>query len=231
MTAPSGDDATARLQRSWQANAQAWTRAVREGRIASRRAGTDAAIVDALLASGARRVFDLGCGEGWLARALAAHGCDVVGVDASAALVEAARGLGGVRYACASYAGLVANPGAFGIFDAVVFNFALLDADLVAPLAAARACLQPHGRLFVQTLHPLNDAGPYADGWRLEAFGGLDGFTEPMPWYFRTLSSWFAGLGAAGFVVDGIDEPFDADARRPLSLLLRASLPAPADPR
>lgn len=231
MTAPPDEDATARLQRSWQSNAQAWTRAVREQRIASRRAGTDAAIVDALLASGARRILDFGCGEGWLARVLAARGCDVVGIDASAALVEAARLLGGARYACASYAGLVANPGAFGVFDAVACNFALLDADLATPLAAARACLRPRGQLFVQTLHPLGDAGPYSDGWRLEEFSGLEGFTEPMPWYFRTLSSWFAGFGAAGFVIDGIDEPYDADTRRPLSLLLRASLPASVDSR
>ncbi|HEY6940197.1 class I SAM-dependent methyltransferase [Dokdonella sp.] len=231
MTAPTDEDATARLQRSWQSNAQPWTRAVRERRIASRRAGTDAAIVDALLASGARRILDLGCGEGWLARALAARGCDVVGVDGSAALVEAARGLGGARYACASYAGLVANPGALGVFDAVACNFALLDADLATPLAAARACLPPRGRLFVQTLHPLDVTGPYEDGWRLEEFGGLEGFAEPMPWYFRTLSGWCSGLDAAGFVVDAIDEPLDPATRRPLSLLLRTSLRDAAGPR
>ena len=231
MTPSSDDDAVERLRYSWQANADAWTRAVREQRIESRCAGTDAAIVDAVLAGGARRVLDLGCGEGWLARALAAQGLDVVGVDASATLVDAARGLGGARFECASYADLAADPAAFGVFDAVACNFALLDADLHTPLRAAHACLQPRGRLFVQTLHPLTVDAPYADGWRVEHFAGLDGFGEPMPWYFHTLSGWFDALHAAGFVVDGLHEPPDPVSGRSLSLLLRASLQQLREPR
>ena len=39
------NDEKERLWRSWVANAPAWTEVVREGRIESRRAGTDAAIV------------------------------------------------------------------------------------------------------------------------------------------------------------------------------------------
>ena len=48
----------------------------------------------AVAATGARRVLDLGCGEGWLARALAAGGLDVTGVDGAPALVEAATAAG-----------------------------------------------------------------------------------------------------------------------------------------
>ena len=59
-----------RLLASWDANAAAWTTAVREQRIPSRRAGTDAAIVQACLRTIAATVLDVGCGEGWLARAL-----------------------------------------------------------------------------------------------------------------------------------------------------------------
>lgn len=231
MMPSSDDDAVERLRHSWQANAHAWTRAVREQRIASRRAGTDAAIVAAVLAGGARRVLDLGCGEGWLARALSAQGLDVVGIDASVALVDAARELGGARFERTSYADLAANGFAFGDFDAVVCNFALLDADLHTPLRAAHACLRPHGHLFVQTLHPLAVEAPYADGWRVEHFTGLDGFDEPMPWYFHTLSGWFDALHAAGFVVDGLHEPPDPASGRPLSLLLRASLQQLREPR
>ena len=73
------------------ANASAWSAAVRERRIESRRTVTDAAIVAAVLEQNPRRVLDVGCGEGWLARALSAHGIDVTGIDTSAPLIEAAR--------------------------------------------------------------------------------------------------------------------------------------------
>ncbi|RFQ41343.1 class I SAM-dependent methyltransferase, partial [Pseudomonas sp. ATCC 13867] len=58
-------DPSARIRHSWQANADAWTRAVREQRIESRRLVTDAAILSAVAAGPARRLLDIGCGEGW----------------------------------------------------------------------------------------------------------------------------------------------------------------------
>ena len=53
---------------SWQANADAWTAAVREQRIESRRQVTDAAILQAILALAPLHILDLGCGDGWLRR-------------------------------------------------------------------------------------------------------------------------------------------------------------------
>jgi len=219
------EDPAGRQQRSWEANASAWSGAVRERRIPSRRAGTDRAVVDAVLQSGARRVLDLGCGEGWLARSLALAGCTVVGIDASAPLIDAANAAGGATFAVMTYAELAATL-AMDAFDAVVFNFALLDEDLQAPLRAAHARLRPHGTLIVQTVHPWSARGdgPYADGWRLETFAGFgDGFVEPMPWYFRTLDSWATVVDGAGFRIDRWNEPVHPATREPLSLLIRAS--------
>ena len=54
------------LAASWERNAANWTRVVREGLIPSRRAGTDAAILDAIAERAPRRLLDIGCGEGWL---------------------------------------------------------------------------------------------------------------------------------------------------------------------
>jgi 2-polyprenyl-3-methyl-5-hydroxy-6-metoxy-1,4-benzoquinol methylase len=58
------------LRLSWQANADAWTTAVRGQRIESRRLVTDAAILQTILALALAplRILDLGCGEGWLRR-------------------------------------------------------------------------------------------------------------------------------------------------------------------
>ena len=63
-----------RQHESWHPNADAWIDAVRSGSIGSRRRGTDAAVVAACAAQPGLRVLDVGCGEGWLARALAAQG-------------------------------------------------------------------------------------------------------------------------------------------------------------
>jgi 2-polyprenyl-3-methyl-5-hydroxy-6-metoxy-1,4-benzoquinol methylase len=227
-----GDALEARLQHSWRANAAAWSDAVREQRIASRRAGTDAAIVDAVRRTQAQRVLDAGCGEGWLARALAGDGRDVVGVDASPELIAAAQALGGARFEVAAYADLAARDD-LGRFDAVVFNFALLGEDLRTPLQAARALLRSGGALIVQTVHPWPAAagGAYADGWRTETFAGFgDGFREPMPWYFRTLGAWLRALSEEGFRVEACIEPVDAADGRLLSLLLHA-VPVGAEER
>jgi 2-polyprenyl-3-methyl-5-hydroxy-6-metoxy-1,4-benzoquinol methylase len=219
------DDPALRQRRSWESNAQAWTTAVREQRIPSRLAGTDRTISDAVLRSGARRVLDLGCGEGWLARALAANGCNVVGIDASVELIAAANVLGVATYLAMSYDAL-SHAGEMDAFDAVVINFALLDEDVRTPLRAAHARLAAGGLLFVQTVHPwiARGDGPYADGWRLETFAGFGAaFSEPMPWYFRTLGSWAAALHDAGFRVTRWMEPIHPGTGQPLSLLIHAT--------
>ena len=228
-------DPAARMLRSWERNAAAWTGAVRERRIASRRAGTDAAIVAAVLAARPRNVLDVGCGEGWLARELSTHGCRVVGIDASEALIASARNLGGGTFEAVAYADVSDRATGLGApFDVAVCNFSLLEADLAPVLDALRRILDTRGRLLIQTVHPwiANRDGAYADGWRTETFADFGGeFAEPMPWYFRTLASWIAIVVAAGFNIERVDEPTDAGSGRPLSLLIQAVRAGEAGPR
>ena len=217
------------LRHSWTTNALAWTTAVREQEIPSRRAATDAAIVSACerVFDGRRdlRALDVGCGEGWLSRELVRLGAHVTGIDASVPLIDAARAAGGgADYACVTYeqlrsaAAVVAGP-----FDLVVCNFALLD-DCVAPLLAALASRLPaSGVILVQTVHPWAAVGdgPYEDGWRVESWAAFGtAFPTPMPWYFRTTGSWLAAAREARLVVDRIEEPIHPETRKPLSLLL-----------
>ncbi|HLX69088.1 MAG TPA: class I SAM-dependent methyltransferase [Verrucomicrobiae bacterium] len=51
-------------------------------------------VVELLSPRAGERILDLGCGDGALTRKLASMGCDVVGVDSSAAQIEAARQAG-----------------------------------------------------------------------------------------------------------------------------------------
>lgn len=225
-------DPSARLARSWDQNAANWTRAVRDGAIASREAGTDEAIVDAIVHRAPRCLLDVGCGEGWLIRRVSQQvSCDCVGIDACDALIAAARALDPAgSYRVARYEELPQKPGALGgAFDAIVFNFALLDEAAPAVLRSVLPLLSPAGAVIIQTLHPWSAAGeePYRDGWRCEGFTAMAGEDwEPMPWFFRTLGSWHQVVRAAGLVVHELGEPLDPATQRPLSLLLTCT-PAP----
>ncbi|XOG55704.2 class I SAM-dependent methyltransferase [Pseudomonas aeruginosa] len=217
-----------RLERSWRGNAEAWARAVREGRLESRRLATDDAILQALRQRAPRRLLDIGCGEGWLCRALAGEVGEVgecVGIDASPELIELARAAGGCRFRRLAYRELDAASG-LGRFDALVCNFSLLDEDLAGCLAAWPALLESGGELLIQTLHPWAAGGEdYRDGWREERFDGFgEGFRDSMPWYFRTLESWLALLDGSGWRLRGLSETVHPRLGRPLSLLLRAGL-------
>ena len=90
------------LLQSWHDNAAAWIEVIRSGAIESRQQVTDQAILWAIMGRQPQRVLDLGCGEGWLLRALADRGIEAVGVDGDARLVEAARLAGTVQVHVAS---------------------------------------------------------------------------------------------------------------------------------
>jgi 2-polyprenyl-3-methyl-5-hydroxy-6-metoxy-1,4-benzoquinol methylase len=212
------------LRRSWVANSSAWCEAVRGRRIESRRLVTDAAIVDAVLEQKPQRVLDVGCGEGWLARALSAHGIDVTGIDASAPLIEAAQALGGATFLVVSYEDLARDPSLLGAaFDTIVANFSILDDRAEELLRALRPLLERDGRLIVQSVHPLFGDGAYVDGWRTETFDAIPGaWAESMPWFFRMLGSWVRVFANAGYSLTEIREPMNPDRARPASIIFAA---------
>ncbi|MDT8399726.1 MAG: methyltransferase domain-containing protein [Pseudomonadales bacterium] len=178
----------AKIVESWGRNALPWIAAVREGQIESRRQITDQAIIDVISSRLPHSVLDIGCGEGWLARELAARGMHVVGTDVVPKLVEEARRAGGGDCRVLSYEEIAAGKLKVSV-DVVVCNFALLGKESVEGVfGAVPSLLNPQGAFVVQTLHPVLACGdlPYRDGWRQGSWAGFStAFSDPAPWYFR----------------------------------------------
>ncbi len=216
----------AQILTSWASNAAPWIDSVRREEIQSRRV-TDAAIVDVIKQLGSRAVLDIGCGEGWLARTLAAEGIEVTGLDIVPELVRKARQAGGGTFHVASYEDLVEGWLEIAM-PCAVCNFSLLGKESVERLLGVLpSVLDLHGVLAIQTVHPLLVCGerfPYLGGWREETWSGFSRpFNAAAPWYFRTLPEWIDLLRYSGFQLTQIREPLDPVTARPLSLILVAS--------
>ncbi|MGJ9417185.1 class I SAM-dependent methyltransferase [Massilia sp. CMS3.1] len=217
-----------RIVQSWSRNSDPWVAAVRGREIASRALVTDAAIVDAVRSCTPRIGVDLGCGEGWLVRALPE--VNMVGVDAISGLVEAARASSGSAgdFRVMSYEEIAAGTLQLSS-DVAICNFSLIGEESTAGLLrAAPTYLRPGGSLIVQTVHPLVSCGdaPYADGWREGSWAGFStDFTDAPPWYFRTLASWVALFIDSGLRITSLREPVHPETGKPVSLILMGQLP------
>jgi 2-polyprenyl-3-methyl-5-hydroxy-6-metoxy-1,4-benzoquinol methylase len=216
----------ARIVDSWTRNAGPWTAAVRENRIESRNLVTNRAIVDAVLGRAPRTILDIGCGEGWLVRALAEHGISGTGVDVVPSLIDQAASAGGGEFRVASYEDI-----ADGILDikvdAVVANFSLIGNESVnGVIHRVPSLLEKYGALIIQTLHPLAATGdlPYEDGWRHGSWAGFSSdFSDPAPWYFRTVETWKALIRESGFTSIDVREPLHPATGKPASIIFIAS--------
>jgi 2-polyprenyl-3-methyl-5-hydroxy-6-metoxy-1,4-benzoquinol methylase len=216
----------ARILESWHRNASPWTTAVRENQIESRRLVTNAAIVDAVVSRSPRSVLDLGCGEGWLVRTIAERGIKAIGIDAIPALISQAARSGGGEFRVASYEEIAAGKLDLTV-DVVVANFSLIGKESVeGVLKSVPALLKEGGTLIIQTLHPLIAVGelPYADGWREGSWAGFSSeFSDPAPWYFRTVDSWKALIESSGLRLIETREPQHPATGKPASIIFIAS--------
>lgn len=213
---------------SWLKNAKPWVTAVRENEIESRVLITNKAIIEAILQRSPKTVLDIGCGEGWLARELNKAGINVLGIDVIPELVEAAKEKGG-EFKLISYDDL--TQGAIKEkFDIIVCNFSLLGKESVdAVFKYISRILDDGGFFIVQTMHPVTACGDfkYADGWREGTWAGFnDNFTNPAPWYFRTMETWQNLFLLNGFVLNEIQEPLDVKTDKAASVIFVGALAA-----
>ncbi len=210
---------------TWQINAQAWAEAIERQTIESRKLTTNQAIMDSILMRSPKSMLDVGCGEGWLCRSMFAKGISCVGVDAIPALIDIAKEKGGADYFVYSYADLMTQlyvpdqP-----FDVVAINFALFEEDetLKALFSSLMPLCKNDGFLIIQTLHPVSACGdlPYEDGWREGSWAGFSNqFSQPAPWYFRTIPSWQKLLAAAKYAIVEMKEPIHPVSKLPASLI------------
>ena len=158
-----------------------------------------APLLDMLAPRPGERILDLGCGDGVLTARIAEAGAHVVGVDASADQIAAARALGLDARVVDGH-----ELDFEGAFDAILTNAALhwmTRPDEV--VAGMHRALVPGGRLIGE----MGGAGNVRiiTGALIDAMArrGLDG-EAAFPWYFPSPEAYAAKLEAAGFEVGSI---------------------------
>jgi len=153
---------------SWKINAAPWVAAIRNNEIESRLLATNKAIVKTVINSQAKTALDVGCGEGWLTRALEKSNITTLGIDAAPELIDSALEKNNGHFKVMAYENIshkILNEK----FDAVVCNFSLLGDEPVSYLfEQAPLLLNEGGSFIIQTIHPISGCGDgkYIDGWR-----------------------------------------------------------------
>ena len=167
------------------------------------------------------RTLDLGCGEGRLARDLAASGHDVVGVDASPTMLDAAREAAPqMELHLADAASLPFADSSFGL---VIAFMSLQDIDdLGGAIRESARVLAPGGRLCVANVHPLASCGAftereadapfviegsYLDEFPTDSTFERDGLRMRFVSRHAPLETYVEELTASGLLVDCLREP------------------------
>jgi trans-aconitate methyltransferase len=161
-----------------------------------------APVLELLKPQPGERILDLGCGDGVLTEKIAAAGAIVVGVDAAADMIAAARKRG-LDARVMEGGNLQFSEEFDGVFSNAALHWMKQDRDAV--IAGVYRALKPGGR-FVAEMggHGCVAAITVALVAMLERHGIKDG-AETIPWYFPTVDDYRARLESARFEVDYIE--------------------------
>jgi ubiquinone/menaquinone biosynthesis C-methylase UbiE len=229
----------------WEPEAENWVRWARTP-------GHDAywyyrdSFFDLMVPAPGRRTLEIGCGEGRVARDLAARGHGVAAVDTAHTLVHSAREADRAgAYALASSAAL---PFPDQSFDLVVaYNSLQVVDDMAATVRETARVLDRGGCLCVCVAHPVTDLGRftrdaggrfqmrerYFESVRVEDMVEHDGLVMTFRGWTYNLEHYAIALEEAGFKIEAIREPKPTGAVTgyerwrdvPLFLFLRAARP------
>ena len=162
-----------------------------------------------------RKVLDAGCGEGHLARLFARHGAEVVAVDVSPRLIEAAQSHsdGHTRDITFLEADLTSGlPSYRRHFDLVIANLVLDGVvDHIGFLRTVRESLAPDGRFLLSLNNPYS-AVPrgkvptyFASGSVGRVFG-MEHVGFEAPYYHRTSEDLITAFRVSGFLLRTLED-------------------------
>jgi ubiquinone/menaquinone biosynthesis C-methylase UbiE len=226
----------AAVRQYWERNAATWTRLSRAGYDVCRDRQTSPAFFEMLPDVSGLTGLDIGCGEGYNTRRLAARGARVVALDIAPSFLRAAAAheeSAGIHYLLAS---ALALPFPARTFEFVTAFMSLM--DVAAPevvLPEVVRMLKPGGFLQFSILHPCfcpmhrrivrNEAGSVVAIEIARYFERVDGEIErwifnaappeakaglepfAIPRFHRTLAGWLNAVAAAGLHVERCVEP------------------------
>jgi SAM-dependent methyltransferase len=175
--------------------------------------------------AGAKKVLDVGCGDGQVSRLAARIGAEVIGVDPTWNCVRVA----GERGTTVARAGAAALPFASESFDAVVACLVFEHIrDVDAAIAEVARVLQPGGRFCFFLNHPLLQTpnsgwiddqflDPPEQYWRIGPYLVEDETIEEVekdvfiPFIHRPLSRYINTLSRNGLLLQWMEEPAPPD--------------------
>jgi SAM-dependent methyltransferase len=182
-------------------------------------------------------VLDLGCGEGRGARLLQSAGWQVLGVDRSGTLAQAAAT--GSPTVAAVQADAAVLPVADNSVGLVVACMSLMDVDdLDSAVAETVRVLRPGGAFCLAIVHPFDSAleqlksesgtyrlpAPYLQARRYEDHFERDGLRMTFASMHRPLGTYCEALFRCGMIITELREHSDGDM--PWLLVIRAEKPA-----
>jgi SAM-dependent methyltransferase len=203
------------LREAWDDNAADWVRWARSPELDHAFWRLNLPAMLDLLPAPRGATLDVGCGEGRLARELKRRGYEVVGLESSPALADAAREAD--PELTVHLADAAAMPLPDGGFELAVASLSLMNMDdMPAVVREVARVLKGGGRFCFSVLHPVNtwgdaetrsyfEAAEYEE--RIEEPGGAMTFHDT----HRPLSAYFDALAAAGFAVEALREPTPGD--------------------
>ncbi len=153
-----------------------------------------APLLDLLAPKPGESILDLGCGDGTLTLKLLEAGCRVIGIDASAEMVAAARSLG-LEAEVGDGRALPFEKAFDAVFSNAVLHW------IREPQAVAQSvwkALRPGGRFVGEFGGAGNIAQIVA---ALEAMVAAHGLPSPAPWYFPTAQEYGDLLRKTGFEI------------------------------